>query len=52
MAGLYVIIAGAGKVVHPVQDPATVADERAPVPHGHPHAATPAGNAEANGSGR
>jgi APA family basic amino acid/polyamine antiporter len=30
-----------------VQDPATVADEREPVPHGHPHASTPA--VDANG---
>jgi APA family basic amino acid/polyamine antiporter len=33
-----------GDGASPVQDPATVADERAPVPHGHPSAATPDGD--------
>jgi hypothetical protein len=32
-----------------LQDPATAADERAPVPHGHPPATTP--SAAGNGSG-
>jgi basic amino acid/polyamine antiporter, APA family len=35
-----------------VQDPATVADERAPVPHGHPHAATPAAGGNGGGPAR
>jgi APA family basic amino acid/polyamine antiporter len=35
-----------------IQDPASVADERAPVPHGHPPAATPAAGANGGGPAR
>jgi APA family basic amino acid/polyamine antiporter len=35
-----------------IQDPATVADEREPVPHGHPPAVAPAGGANGDGPAR
>jgi APA family basic amino acid/polyamine antiporter len=43
---------GDGKAPLPVQDPATVADERAPVPEGHPPIGTPSTGANGGGPAR
>jgi APA family basic amino acid/polyamine antiporter len=43
---------GDGRPAEPVQDPATVADERQPVPHGHPAVAPPEAGANGDGRGR